>query len=116
MASLDVHQHTIRKFLETKNYNFLFLFGPSGCGKTLLVEEMLRQSGVSYEYAVPKVQETEDGDVQFQDIFSMLEEVLQERSTLSEKVLLFKEFPLATSECGSDYLSKFRIFRESIHY
>ena len=63
-----------------------------------MVEKALSLNGINYSFAAPNVEETEDGDIHYQDIFSLVDESINMKQT---SVILFKEYPLATAECGS---------------
>lgn len=66
------HYFSIRDFLQETTKNVLFIFGPSGCGKTLLLENALTRNVIPYQFAVGKEMEDEEGEIEYEDIFSIL--------------------------------------------
>ena len=64
------------------------MFGPSGCGKTLLIEQLLRNSQICFEYAMAKSMENEEGDDIYQDIFDVMTEIISKNDPFGEKVTL----------------------------
>ena len=74
--------------MESTQWNVLFMFGPSGCGKTLLIEQLLRNSQICFEYAMAKSMENEEGDDIYQDIFDVMTEIISKNDPFGEKVTL----------------------------
>lgn len=114
-GTLTGHFLTFKEFMQHSSKNVLFLFGPSGCGKTLLVTTALRTNRIPFDYAHPKLLESEGEDLQYEETAEVIVRLLGSHDMLRQKTYLFKDFPIAYAESGSLHAARVGDFRRQLH-
>jgi DNA polymerase III delta prime subunit len=114
-GTLTGHFLNFKEFMQHSSKNVLFLFGPSGCGKTLLVTTALRSNQIPFEFAEPKLLESESEDLHYEDTSDLVVRLLGSHDMVRQKTFLFKDFPVAYAESGSGHSAKVSDFRRQLH-